>query len=74
MSRQNNEEMTIAEAKLNFAMAMEDIAPSTLVREYPLKSMGLFAAAGALSYLSSKQLTKSLLPFVSLLENLLKNY
>lgn len=72
MEIQRNRELTIAEAKENFAAAMDQIAPLTLIREFPLKSMGVAAAAGAAAYFSGRRSLKSLTSLIDAGEFLLR--
>ncbi len=74
MKPQTSKQMTAEEAKKNFAAAMEKLDPAVIIREYPLKSVGTAAAAGAAAYLSGRRALKLMMPAAGIAEFLLKRY
>lgn len=52
----------LAEAKLRFACALENITPSAIIRSYPIQSTAAAAVAGVFAALSRRRLMRLLLP------------
>lgn len=52
----------LAEAKLRFAEALENISPAALIRSYPLQSAAAAAAMGVFAALSRRRLMRMILP------------
>ena len=53
---------TVAEAKRNFAAAMDKLSVADAVREHPLESVGAAVAAGALVGLSGQRISRIIFP------------
>lgn len=74
MPKNNHQEMTIAEAKENFAAAMEQLAPAVIIRQYPMKSVAAAAAAGAAAYLTRRRSLRSFMPYFDIADMLFKRF
>ena len=57
---------TVAEAKRNFAAAMDKLSVRDAVREHPLESAGIAAAAGILAGLSGRRLSRVIFPLLEM--------
>ncbi len=56
----------IAEAKRNFAAAMDKLSAADAVRAHPLESLCISAAAGALAGLSGRRLIRIIFPILEM--------
>lgn len=57
----------IAEAKKNFAAAMDEMSPAKIIKSHPLESAAAAAGAGVLTALSGRRLLTLILPITELL-------
>ena len=57
---------TVAEAKRNFAAAMDKLSVADAVREHPLESVGAAVAAGALVVLSGRRISRIIFPILEM--------
>lgn len=57
---------TVAEAKRNFAAAMDKLSVADAVREHPLESVGAAFAAGALVGLSGRRISRIIFPILEM--------
>lgn len=57
---------TVAEAKRNFAAAMDKLSVADAVREHPLESVGAAVAAGALVGLSRRRISRIIFPILEM--------
>lgn len=57
---------TVAEAKRNFAAAMDKLSVADAVREHPLESVGAAVAAGALVGLSGRCISRIIFPILEM--------
>lgn len=65
-----SEELTVAQAKENFAMAMENVSPEAIIKSYPLRSVAVAALGGVLCTLTSKKSGRFLFPVGELIYSL----
>lgn len=56
----------LAEAKKNFAAAMDKMSPANIIRSYPIESAAAAAAAGALTAFSGRRLLALIFPITEL--------
>lgn len=57
----------IAEAKKNFAAAMDEMSPAKIIKSRPLESAAAAAAAGALTAFSGRRLLTLIFPITELI-------
>ncbi len=57
----------IAEAKKNFAAAMDEMSPAKIIKSYPLESTATAVGAGVLTALSGRRLLTLIFPITELL-------
>ena len=57
---------TVAEAKRNFAAAMDKLSVADAVREHPFESVGAAVAAGALVGLSGRHISRIIFPILEM--------
>lgn len=57
---------TVAEAKRNFAAAMDKLSVADAVREHPFESVGAAVAAGALVGLSWRRISRIIFPILEM--------